>query len=160
MRARYAASRSSSGFTASYAPSKKTAEAPAALPSSGFYTVRRGDNLSKIAGNFGITVADLVAMNNLRSRNRIHAGQQLRISRGADPVGETDVYTVRRGDNLTGIAGRFGLSVGDLVAMVDSTVVTVIEDGMVVPRAAVNSAIDPTRTELKLTVFRPSSPPE
>ena len=50
--------------------------------------------------------------------------------------------------------------VGDLVAMVDSTVVTVIEDGMVVPRAAVNSAIDPTRTELKLTVFRPSSPPE
>ena len=52
------------------------------------------------------------------------------------------------------------LRVGDLVAMVDSTVVTVIEDGMVVPRAAVNSAIDPTRTELKLTVFRPSSPPE
>lgn len=105
--------------TASYTPSKKTAEAPAALPSSGFYTVRRGDNLSKIAGNFGITVADLVAMNNLRSRNRIHAGQQLRIARGADPVGETDVYTVRRGDNLTGIAGRFGLSVGDLVAMND-----------------------------------------
>ena len=43
--------------------------------------------------------------------------------------------------------------------MVDSTVVTVIEDGMVVPRAAVNSAIDPTRTELKLTVFRPSTDP-
>lgn len=58
----------------------------------------------------------------------------------------------------TGLAA--GLRVGDLVAMVDSTVVTVIEDGMVVPRAAVNSAIDPTRTELKLTVFRPSSPPE
>merc|ERR1719359_514271 len=55
----------------------------------------------------------------------------------------------------TGLAA--GPRVGDLVAMVDSTVVTVIEDGMVVPRAAVNSAIDPMRTELKLTVFRPST---
>ena len=111
----------SSSRNASYKPSKKRANTPAVLPESGFYTVRRGDNLSKIADNFGITVADLVAMNNLRSRNRIHAGQQLRVSRGGTIVssGETDAYTVRRGDNLTEIARRFGITVGDLVAMND-----------------------------------------
>ncbi|MEM9175731.1 MAG: LysM peptidoglycan-binding domain-containing protein [Myxococcota bacterium] len=106
--------------TASYTPSKKSADAPAALPENGFYTVRRGDNLSKIASNFGITVADLVALNDLRSRNRIHAGQQLRVSRGGIiAVGETGTYTVRRGDNLTEIARRHGIGVGDLVALND-----------------------------------------
>ncbi len=107
--------------TASYAPSKKVASAPAALPESGFYTVQRGDNLSKIADDFGIGVADLVAMNDLRSRHRIHAGQRLRVSRSGTiaAAGETDAYTVRRGDNLTEIARRFGISVGDLVALND-----------------------------------------
>ncbi|CAM9465114.1 unnamed protein product, partial [Discosporangium mesarthrocarpum] len=69
----------SSTRTAAYAPSKKAASVPAVLPESGFYTVRRGDNLSKIADNFGLTIADLVAMNDLRSRNRIHAGQKIRL---------------------------------------------------------------------------------
>lgn len=111
----------SSTRTAAYAPSKKAASVPAVLPESGFYTVRRGDNLSKIADNFGLTIADLVAMNDLRSRNRIHAGQKIRVSRGGTIAngGETDAYTVRRGDNLTEIARRFGLTVGDLVAMND-----------------------------------------
>jgi len=111
---------SSSTRTASFTPSKKTANAPAALPDSGFYTVRRGDNLSKIAGNFGMTVAELVAMNELRSVHRIHAGQRIRVSASA-PVSsaETDVYTVRSGDNLTEIAKRFGVDLSDLVAMND-----------------------------------------
>ena len=112
-------SSSASTRTASYSPSKKAASTPAALPESGLYTVRRGDNLSKIADNFGLTIADLVAMNDLPSRNRIHAGQQLRVSRGgaiAD-VDETATYTVRSGDNLTEIARRFGITLGDLVAM-------------------------------------------
>ena len=34
---------------------------------------------------------------------------------------------------------------------------TVIEDGMIVPRSAVNSAIDPTKTVIKITVFRPAN---
>ncbi len=57
--------------------------APAALPESGTYKVRRGDNLSKIADRFGLTVAELVEMNKLRSRNRIAAGQMLRIGGAA-----------------------------------------------------------------------------
>ena len=57
--------------------------APAALPESGTYKVRRGDSLSEIADRFGLTIAELVAMNKLRSRNRIAAGQTLRIGSAA-----------------------------------------------------------------------------
>ncbi|TNF98850.1 MAG: LysM peptidoglycan-binding domain-containing protein, partial [Gammaproteobacteria bacterium] len=41
------------------------------------YRVQRGDSLSRIAALYGVKVSDLVAMNNLRSRHRIRAGQTL-----------------------------------------------------------------------------------
>eukprot|EP00965_Chrysotila_dentata_P083045 2739868-Pleurochrysis_carterae.AAC.2 len=45
--------------------------------------------------------------------------------------------------------------VGDVVTTVDGHVVTSIVDGMLQPRSAVTSAIDPTKQQLKVTVFRP-----
>jgi membrane-bound lytic murein transglycosylase D len=75
---------------ASYTPPAKQAEsspkkagASASLPNSGYYMVQRGDNLTRIADRFGMSVADLVAMNDLRSRHRIAAGQRLRVSTDA-----------------------------------------------------------------------------
>jgi membrane-bound lytic murein transglycosylase D len=50
-----------------------------APPESGHYKVRRGDNLTKIADRFGLSVAELVSMNTLKSRNRIFVGQRLRV---------------------------------------------------------------------------------
>lgn len=44
-----------------------------------FHTIGRGDTLSEIAQAYGTSVATLVALNNLDSRNRIRAGQQLRL---------------------------------------------------------------------------------
>lgn len=55
---------------------------------------------------------------------------------------------------------KAGLKTGDLVTIVDGIVVTVIEDGMIVPRSAVNAAIDPTRQVIHITVFRPAHPTE
>lgn len=72
--------------TAAYSPPAKAratssaAATPAALPESGTYTVRRGDNLTRIAERFGLSVAQLVDLNDLRSRNRIAIGQRLRVS--------------------------------------------------------------------------------
>ena len=65
------------------------AELPAALPEGGVYTVRRGDNLSRIADRFGISVAELVSRNRLRSRHRIAVGQKLKI-------GKTDPNAIAR----------------------------------------------------------------
>lgn len=44
-----------------------------------YYTVVRGDNLSKIAKKFGTTVAQLVSWNNIKNANLIYPGQVLRV---------------------------------------------------------------------------------
>ena len=48
-------------------------------PPKEYYTVVRGDNLTKIAQRFGTTVAQLVKWNNIPNRNLIYPGQVLRV---------------------------------------------------------------------------------
>ncbi len=60
------------------AAAKKPAEPPPADPP-GFYTVRKGDTLSRIAYQFGQTWRDLVDWNSLANPNDIKVGQQLRV---------------------------------------------------------------------------------
>ncbi len=45
----------------------------------GRYTVRPGDTLSGIAANFGVSEAEIVAVNDLADRDRLFAGQELAI---------------------------------------------------------------------------------
>jgi membrane-bound lytic murein transglycosylase D len=88
-----------------------------------FHKVRRGESLSLIARRYGVTQRELVALNNLRSRHRIRAGQVLRLPHdGSAPILVTraeppadGVYHVRRGDNLSIVAARFGVTQQDLV---------------------------------------------
>lgn len=46
-----------------------------------FHTVRRGDTLSSIASRYGVSVGDLVAINDLRDRNTIRVGQRIQVAR-------------------------------------------------------------------------------
>lgn len=50
------------------------------------HRVRRGETLSVIADRYGLRVSDLVAMNSLRSRHRIRAGQTLNLPTRGQPV--------------------------------------------------------------------------
>jgi len=75
-----------------------------------WYVVRRGDNLSQIARRHDITLDLLRRLNGL-SGDRIHPGQKLKLRPG--PRDEA-VHVVRRGDHLTGLARRYGLSVVEL----------------------------------------------
>jgi membrane-bound lytic murein transglycosylase D len=87
-----------------------------------FHKVRRGETLSRIARRYHTSQRELVALNNLRSRHRIRAGQVLRlpddgrpptvVARRAAP--EDGVYRVEPGDNLWVISQRFGVSEDDL----------------------------------------------
>ena len=91
------------------------------------YTVRRGDSLSKIARKYNVKQQELVALNNLRSRHRIRAGQVLvlpdepgarapvAVARVKPPA--DGIYRVRRGDTISRIAARFGLTEASLVAL-------------------------------------------
>ena len=49
------------------------------------YTVQRGDTLSAIAVRHEVSVRDLMALNNLPSKNRIRAGQSLRLPNASPP---------------------------------------------------------------------------
>lgn len=44
-----------------------------------YYTIQKGDNLTKIAKKYGTTVNQLVAWNNIKNPNLIYAGQKLRV---------------------------------------------------------------------------------
>ena len=48
-------------------------------PAVEYYTVVRGDNLTKIAKKYGTTVNQLVAWNGIKNKNLIYAGQKLRV---------------------------------------------------------------------------------
>jgi len=85
---------------------------PANLPvSTQKYRVRRGDNLSEIARRFGTGVRTLKKLNRLRS-SRIYVGQRLKVS-GTQYIAKTK-HTVQRGENLSVIARKYGLSVSYL----------------------------------------------
>ena len=83
-------------------------------PSSGVHVVQRGENLFRIALRHGVTYQAIAAANGIANPNHIYVGQRLVIPGSGStpppaPSGQT--YTVRRGDTLSAIALRFGVSV-------------------------------------------------
>ncbi len=66
---------------------KRTVEDAGA--STGFYTIQKGDNLTKIAKRYNTTVDNLAKLNNIKDVNTIYAGNQLRL---ADTIEKTRTY--------------------------------------------------------------------
>jgi membrane-bound lytic murein transglycosylase D len=96
------------------------------------YRVKRGDTLSGIARRFRVRQSELMALNQLRNRNHLRIGQVLNLpvkhpqravartanpNRVPEPIPADGLYRVRRGDNATAIARRFGVGVEDLLAV-------------------------------------------
>lgn len=75
------------------------------------YVVQQGDSLSVIATRFGTTASALQSANNIRNANLIYPGQVLRVN---GQVTAQRTYTVRSGENLSGIASRLGTTVAYL----------------------------------------------
>jgi membrane-bound lytic murein transglycosylase D len=81
------------------------------------HRVRSGENLTQIARRYGLSVARLRALNGLSS-DTIRPGQRLRLDGEAQAARATpsrpSTHRVRRGENLTQIARRYGVSVRNL----------------------------------------------
>lgn len=98
------------------------------VPAETEYKVAKGDNLGKIARQFGVSVSDLRSWNKLRSDNLrigqvlIVSGYAAGVSKGASSTppkaeekqAEYITYKVKKGDTLFGIAHEHGCSVDDL----------------------------------------------
>lgn len=85
-----------------------------------YHRVKRGETISEIADEYGVSQRELLAWNGLDSRGRIWAGQRIRVSApdarpvpAAQPRARTAnrTHIVRRGETLIGLAKRYGVSV-------------------------------------------------
>ena len=111
--------------------------------------VARGDTASAIALRHGLTVAQLAAINGLADPNRIYVGQRLSLKAPssapapavAAPVAAPRVHVVAPGEHLTGIARRYGTTIGALVAANGLANPSFIRAGL---RLAVPGAASPT----------------
>ena len=81
------------------------------------YRVRAGDTLGRISRDFGVSTIRLQRLNGIRNPNRIRVGALLTVSRPGPEAATPERYRVRRGDNLSLIAKRFGTTVGKLKAL-------------------------------------------
>lgn len=91
-------------------PETRTVSNKKITGSSTTYTVAEGDNLSGIAGAYGVSVNDLMEWNGLES-DKIMVGQKLRIQQTGT---KTSVHVVKSGENLTMIANDYGISLSEL----------------------------------------------
>jgi LysM repeat protein len=82
--------------------------------------VKRGETISEIADEYGISQRELLDWNGLDQRGRIRAGQRIRVSAPEvrtvpqfqpQPTPGVKRHVVRRGETLKGLARRYGVSI-------------------------------------------------
>lgn len=81
------------------------------------YTVKAGDTVSAIAGRYGLATASVLAANGLGWKSLIFPGQVLKLTSAAvAPAPQAPApsaggrYTIVKGDTISGIAARHGVS--------------------------------------------------
>lgn len=107
-------------------PAEAAPAQPAPIPSGGpVYTVKSGDNLSAIAAAHGLSLARIEQLNPQAGHpagnfDLIEPGDQINVSGAAPaaaPAAAPNYYTVVSGDNLSAIASRHGLSLGQIESL-------------------------------------------
>jgi LysM repeat protein len=91
------------------------------------YRVRAGDTLHRIATRYGVTAEALMQANGVANPNFIYSGQELQIPGSASSQEEGtavesaaaagNIYVVRGGDTLDGVARRFGIAASTLASL-------------------------------------------
>lgn len=115
------------------------------------YTVKSGDNLGSIAQKFGMTLAQIVSLNNISDPNKIRVGQVLKVyatSSGGETSKPTTTYIVKAGDSLSSIAQRHGMTLAQIVALNNISDPNKIQVGQVLKVYATTSTLRVTESQL------------
>ncbi|KAA3661788.1 MAG: LysM peptidoglycan-binding domain-containing protein, partial [Chloroflexi bacterium] len=118
---------------------------PPSNPIPQVHTVQSGENLTIIAQNYGVTVAELLTINGLTEEDILFAGQSLFIPGGEGEAVAT-VYTVQIGDSIDSIATAFNATPASILEAnrainahyeftVGQTVAVVSRTGSALPQA-------------------------
>ena len=129
---------------ATAAEAQAVAVAQASVPAT--YTVRSGDTVSAIAARYGLATASVLAVNGLGWKSLIFPGQVLKLSGAsstAPVVSRPTRYTIKRGDTISGIAERYGLSTQGLLSLNKLSRTSIIYPGQVILLTGSSIAMTP-----------------
>lgn len=119
------------------------------------YIVAPGDTIYRIARQFGISVQEIIRVNQISNPNLIHTGLILRIPTANSnpnptapnppveaPSGNGRSYTIQAGDSLYQIARNFGITIDALIQANQISNPTLIHPGtiLLIPDGSGNSA--------------------
>jgi membrane-bound lytic murein transglycosylase D len=149
------------------------------------HRVRKGETLSAIADRYSVGMSQLADLNGLRRPYRIHVGQVLTlpVKPGATPpavvvaqaeketppkpetpptgvVGSENRYVVKRGDTLSRIASRHGLSEQALMDLNDIRNRNFVYEGQVLALAASARVAPPAEAKVPVDTVTPPPPAE
>jgi membrane-bound lytic murein transglycosylase D len=99
-----------------------------------YHTVRRGENLTLIARKYGLTVRELLQINQLSQRSTLRVGQRLKLKNASESTqsdtsrGESS-HLVKRGETLTFIAKKYGVTLKNIRAANNLNAKSVIQVG-------------------------------
>ncbi|HWM33710.1 MAG: LysM peptidoglycan-binding domain-containing protein [Actinomycetota bacterium] len=129
------------------------------------YVVKAGDTVSGIAARYGLSTASVLALNGLGWKSLIFPGQTLKLTGAAStPAAPTSstvgsrpaTYTIKRGDTISGIASRYGLSTATLLTLNGLSRTSIIYPGQSIKLSGSSIAITPVSS---VTPAPPADPP-
>lgn len=78
-----------------------------------FITVKKGDNIIRLAKKYNMEFSDIVELNNLKKPYNIYIGQKLKVFDNTDKE-DYKVITVKKGDTLLRIALKYDMSLREV----------------------------------------------
>ena len=124
----------------------------------GYYTVVLGDTLGKVANRFGVSVDELVKLNNLSNPNLIYVGTVLKVDASATKTAEV---TVPRATVVENTPEKTVAKVDPVQTVAPKTAATVAPAATAAaPKAAATPAATPAKAETKAVETKKEEAPK